>query len=71
MRIKLLHAIMSAAIVAFVLGFYLIPETWQLMNKEPVFGRINAGMAPLGIVASIFVIAITLLSFKFVRRIEK
>ncbi|MDH5448348.1 MAG: hypothetical protein OEY24_05070 [Candidatus Bathyarchaeota archaeon] len=71
MQIKLLHAILSGALIAFVLGFYLIPETWQMMSREPTFEPITTGMATIGIVASVAIIAITLLSFKLVRRIEE
>ena len=71
MQIKLLHAILSGTIVAIVLGYYLIPETWQLMSREPTFGPITTSMATLVIVASVTIIAITLLSFKFVGRIEE
>lgn len=70
MQIKLLHAILSGALIAFVLGFYLIPETWQMMSREPTFEPITTSMTTMGIVASIAIIAITLLSFKLVRRIE-
>lgn len=70
MQIKLLHAILSGALIAFVLGFYLIPETWQMMSREPTFEPITTSMTTIGIVASIAIIAITLLSFKLVRRIE-
>jgi len=71
MKTKLFHAIISAIIIAMVLGFYLIPTTWQIIGEEPIFGRptIN-GMTILGIIASIAIIAITLLSVKLVRRIE-
>jgi uncharacterized membrane protein len=71
MQIRLLHALLSGAIVAFVLGFYLIPETWQLMNPEPTFEPTNTGMATIGIIASVAIIAITILSFRLVRIIEK
>ena len=71
MRVKLLHAILSGAIVASVLGFYLIPETWQLMSREPTFEPITTGTTTIGIVVSVAIIAITLLSFKLVRRIEE
>lgn len=68
MQIKLLHAALSGALIALVLGFYLIPETWQLMSREPVFGPNTTGIATIGIVASVAIIAITLFSFKLVRR---
>ncbi len=71
MRARLLHAILSGAIVASVLGFYLIPETWQLMSREPTFGSIATDIPTLEIVASIVIIAITLFSFKLVKRIEE
>lgn len=71
MQIKLLHAILSGAIVAFVLGLYLIPATWQMMSREPTFGPITTGMETIRIAASVAIIAITLLSFKLVRRTEE
>jgi len=71
MQIKLLHAVLSGALIAFLLGFYLIPETWQLMSREPIFGPITTGMATIGIVVTVTIIAITLFSFKLVKRIEE
>lgn len=71
MQIRLLHAVLSGAIVAFVLGFYLIPETWRLMSREPTFEPIATGTATIGIVASVAIIVVTLLSFKLVRRLEE
>jgi uncharacterized protein YacL len=71
MQGKLLHAIVAGVIVASVLGFYLIPETWQVVSHEPTFGSRITGVAALGIVFSVVVIAITLVSFKLVRRLER
>lgn len=70
MRTRLLHAILSGVIVALVLGFYLIPETWRLISREPTFEPITADPAIAGIAASVAVIAAALLSFRFARRIE-
>ena len=71
MQIKLLHAISSGVIIALVLGLYLIPATWQMMNREPTFGQRFIGMELIGIVASVAIIVVTLLSFKLVRKTEK
>ena len=71
MRVKLLHAIVSGAIVALVLGFYLIPETWQVLSREPTFEPPITGMTALGLGLSVVVIAITLLSFKLVKSMER
>ena len=74
MQTKLLHAILSGAIIALVLGFSLIPTTWQMISsqyEEPTFGPANSGRATMEIVASCVVMAITLLSFKLVRRVEE
>ncbi len=71
MQIRLLHAILSGAILAFVLGFILIPEIWNLMNRERTFEPITIDVAAIGIAASVVIVAITLVSFKLVRRIEE
>ena len=69
MQIRLLHAIISGIIIAIVLGFSLIPTTWQML--EPTFGPTPNGQAIIGIIASVAIMAITLLSFKLVRRTEE
>jgi hypothetical protein len=74
MQTKMLHAILSGAIVATVLGFSLIPATWQMITRqgeEPTFGPIANGEAVLGIAVAVVVIAITLLSFRLVKRAEE
>ena len=70
MQIRLLHGILAAIILALVLGFAFIPTTWQMISEEPTFGTANNGMAIITIIASVAVITITLLSFKFVGRTE-
>jgi len=71
MQTRLLHAIVSGIIIAIVLGFSLIPATWQMISQEPTFGPMNNDQAIIGIIASVAIIAITLLSFNLVRRIEE
>ncbi len=71
MQIRLLHAILSGAILAFVLGFILVPEIWNLINRERTFEPITIDVAAIGIAASVVITAITLISFKLVRRIEE
>ncbi len=74
MRIRLLHAVLSGAIIAFVLGFYLIPETWQIISnqyEEPTFGSEAIDGATIGVIVSCTAIIITLLSFRLVRRVEE
>ena len=71
MQIRLLHAIISGIIIAIVFGFSLIPTIWQMMSQEPTFGPTPNGMAIIGIIASVAIMAITLLSFKLVRRTEE
>ncbi|UCF59340.1 MAG: hypothetical protein JSV15_02720 [Candidatus Bathyarchaeota archaeon] len=71
MQIRLLHAIISGIIIAIVLGFSLIPTTWQMISQEPTFGPTINGMAIIGIIASVAIMVITLLSFKLVRRTEE
>jgi polyferredoxin len=71
MQTRLLHAIISGIIIAIVLGFSVIPAAWQIMSREPTFGQTTNGMATIGIIASVAIIAITLLSFKLVRRAEE
>jgi hypothetical protein len=70
MQIKVLHAIVSGAIVASVLGLYLIPEIWQVVSREGTFGPPITATTALGIALSVVIIAIMLLSFKLVGRIE-
>ena len=71
MQTRLLHAIVSGIIIATVLGFSLIPATWQMISQEPTFGPMTNDLAIIGIIASVAIIAITLLSFNLVRRIEE
>ena len=71
MQTRLLHAILSGIIIAMVLGFSLIPATWQMISQEPTFGPVTNDMAIIGIIASVAIIAMTLLSFKLVRRAEE
>jgi len=68
MQTKVLHAVLSGIIMAIVLGFSLIPSTWQILGQEPTFGSSTNGLAIIGIVASVAIVAITLFSFKFVGR---
>ena len=72
MQTRLLHAVLSGIIIAMVLGFSLIPETWQIMNQqneEPIFGPTNNAI--IGIIVSVAVMIVTLFSFKLVRRVEE
>ena len=71
MKTRPLHAIIAGIIIAMVLGFSLIPATWQMISPEPIFGHTTDSRAIIGIIASVTIIAITLLSFKLVRRIEE
>ena len=71
MQIKLLHAIFSGVIIALVLGLYVVPIAWQMVNQEPIFGQGSIGMELVGIIVSVAIIVVTLFSFKFVRRIQK
>jgi len=71
METRVLHAIISGIIIAIVLGFYLIPTTWQMISQEPTFGSTIDVMAVIGIIASVAIMAITLLSFRLVRRTEE
>ena len=73
MQTKLLHAILSGTIIALVLGFSLIPTAWQMISRheEPTFGPITSDRAIMEILVSCTVMAITLLSFKLVRRVEE
>ena len=71
MQTRLLHAILSGTIIATVLGFILIPTTWQMISRqyeEPTFGPITNSEAIMEIIVSCVVMAITLLSFKLLRR---
>ena len=71
MQTRLLHAIVSGIITAIVLGFSLIPATWQMISQEPTFEPVTNDPAIIGIIASAAIMAITLLSFNLVRRIEE
>jgi len=71
---KLLHAILSGIIIAIVMGLVLIPSSWQAFSQEASgFGpprELDVSTTIIGTVASIAVIAITLFSFKLIRRVE-
>jgi hypothetical protein len=41
------------------------------MSREPTFGPTTNGITTIGIIASVAIIAITLFSFKLVRRAEE
>ena len=71
MQTRLLHAIVSGIIIAIVLDLSLIPATWQMISQESTFGQMTNDQAIIGIIASGAIIAITLLSFNLVRRIEE
>jgi len=71
MQTRLLHAILSGIIIAVVLGFSLIPATWQMIRQEPTFGPVTNDMAIIGVITSVAIMAMTLLSFKLVRRAEE
>jgi len=71
MQFRLLHAILSGIVIAIVLGFSLIPTTWQTISQEPTFGPTIDVTTIIGIIASVAIMAITLLSFKLVRRTEE
>ena len=71
MQTRLLHAILSGIIIAVVLGFSLIPATWQMVSQEPIFGPVISDQAIIGIIASVAIVVMTLLSFIFVRRVEE
>ncbi len=74
MQTKLLHAILSGTVIALMLGFLLIPATWQMISRryeEPTFGSATNGKAIIEASVSVAVIAITLLSFKLVGRVEE
>jgi len=74
MQAKLLHAILSGVIIALVLGFALIPAAWQMISRqyeEPTFGPMTSGRAIMEIIVSCTIMAITLFSFKLVRRVEE
>jgi len=74
MQTKLLHAILSGVIIALVLGFSLVPATWQIISRqydEPTFGPVTSGGAIMEIIVSCAVMAATLLSFKLIRRVEE
>ena len=71
MQTRLLHAILSGIIIAMVLGFSLIPAAWQMISQEPTFEPTTNGQAIIGIIVSVAIMAITLFSFKLVRRTEE
>jgi hypothetical protein len=71
MQGRMLHAILSGVIMAVVLGFFLIPATWRMVSEEPTFGPATNGLAIAGIITSVAIMAITLLSFRPVRRAEE
>jgi len=71
MQTRLLHAIVSGIIIAMVLGFSLIPATWQMISQESTFGPMTNDRAIIGIIASVAIMAITMLSFNLVKRIEE
>jgi len=74
MQTRLLHAILSGTIIAMVLGFFLIPATWQMIIRqyeEPTFEPVINSRAIMEIIVSVAVMAITLFSFKLVRRAEE
>jgi hypothetical protein len=68
MQTRVVHAILSGIIIASVLGLALIPATWKVITEEPTFGPAISSMTIIEITASVAIIAITLLSFKLVRR---
>ena len=70
MRVRLLHALASGAIVASVLGLYLIPVLWQVVGREGTFGPPITATTVLGMALSAVIIVIILISFKLLRRIE-
>ena len=71
MQARLLHAIISAIVIAIVLGFSLIPSIWQMVSHEPTFGPATNATAIIGVIASVAVVAVTLLSFKLLKNAEK
>ena len=74
MQTKLLHAILSGTIIALMLGFFLIPATWQMIisqHEEPTFGPATNSTAVMETILSVAVITITLLSFELVGRAEE
>jgi len=71
MQTRLLHSILSGIIIAVVLGFSLIPATWRMISQEPTFGPKIDVTAITGVIASVVIITLTLLSFKLVRRAEE
>jgi hypothetical protein len=74
MQTRLLHPILCGIIIALVLGFFLIPATWQIVSRqqeEPTFEPTTPSKAIMEIMVSIAVMAITLFSFKLVRRAQE
>lgn len=71
MQTRLLHPILSGIVIALMLGFLLIPATWQIISgqqEEPTFSPTSPNKAIMEIIVSVTVMAITLLSFKLVRK---
>ncbi|UCG44978.1 MAG: hypothetical protein JSV58_06265 [Candidatus Bathyarchaeota archaeon] len=68
MQTKLFHAALSGVVIALVLGFVFIPVVWRIMGEEPVFGSTVDNLAIIGILSSVAVIAVILLSFRWVGR---
>ena len=74
MRINLLHAILSGITLALVLGFALIPTLWQVIipqNGGSTFGPEPNSTAIMKIILSVVVIAVILLSFKLIKKLER
>ncbi len=72
MQIKLLHGLLSGIVTALVLGFILIPSAWKITGQNGQFGSpvpISIQEAG-GIIASVIVISVILLSFVLVKRAE-
>jgi polyferredoxin len=74
MQTRLLHAFLSGIIIALVLGFFLIPATWQIISRqheEPTFEPVTNGKTFIEIIVSVAVMAITLFSFKLARKAQE
>jgi len=73
MRTKLLHGLLSGVVIALVLGFFLVPSTWHLIGQNGQFGPpvIISTKEVIGIIASVAVISVILLSFVLMRRLEE
>ena len=68
MQTKLFHAVLSGAVISLVLGFVFIPVVWRIMGEEPVFGSTVDIIAVIGILSSVAIIAVVLLSFRWIGR---